>query len=197
MFGRKKKKITFKDWALIMILGDVARGPELDIDMAKVAAIESMKFGGAVGAQCPTKVMPVLRQVSGADTENAYAQMKESLQSWVDANSDTGIELDSFPLIAQTIENMQVNRFNGLTRGQVITWATGTFFYGLLMGRLHREFFLEVLKSSIRYENLRWELAKEHAPRELKSEPEPTFDVYLADIREMVARYEKEQGTLL
>ena len=83
MFWRKK--VSFRDWALRIILGDVFTGPQTTIEMGTAAVVESMKFGIAVGAQFPTKVMPIIRQVSGDGTENAYTQMKEYLQSWVDS----------------------------------------------------------------------------------------------------------------
>ena len=82
MFWRNKK-ITFRDFATTIILRDSVDTLLLYIDIsgAKVMAVESMKFGIAVGAQFPTKVMPMLKQASGDDAANAYSHMKEFLQS--------------------------------------------------------------------------------------------------------------------
>ena len=193
MFSRKKEKITFKDWFLRILLGDVFRGPQIPLLMGKIVAVTSMKYGIAIGAQFPTKVMPIIRQVSGNDAENAFGQMKESLQNWVDSNSETGIELESHPLISEPVEN---SRFDALTPSIVVPWATYTFFYGLLMGSLHRVIFLEALESSIRLEHLQWENLRENAPPDLMSVPETTYEGFLADAKEMVVMYEKEQDVL-
>ena len=193
MFSRKKEKVTFKDWFLRILLGDVFRGPQIPLLMGQIVAETSMKYGIAIGAQFPTKVMPIMRQVSGNDADNAFGQIKESLQIWVDANSETSIELESHPLISEPVENSQ---FDALTPSIVVPWASYTFFYGLLMGSLHRAIFLEALESSIRLENLQWEFMRDSAPPDLKSVPETTYEGFLADAREYVTMYEKEQVVL-
>ena len=193
MFWRKKK-IPFRDWALSIILGDLGTGPQIHFDLARVAAVESMKFGIAVGAQFPTKVMPMIRQVSGDNANNTYAQMKESLQSWVDANAETGIELESYPLITDMVNKLQTPR---IPRTVSNGWSVFTFFYGLLMGSLYRELFSEALASSIHYGNLQWELVKESAPADLASTPLPSYQGFLSDAKDMVIRYEREHGALL
>ena len=166
MFWRKKK-IAFRDWALIALLSDAAKSPHVETLMAKVMALESMKLGIAVGAQFPTKVFPIIRQVSGDDSENAYAQVKESLQNWVDSNADIGIVLEHYPLITEPEESLRSRRVGSLARGNAILWAINTFFYGLLMGSLYKSLFLEALESAIRAENMGWELTKESAPNDL------------------------------
>ena len=200
MFWRKKK-ITFRDVVTTIVLGDSVGSFELpiyiNINVAKVMAVESMKFGIAVGAQFPMKVLPIIRQVERGNAENVYAQIKKSLQSWVDLNAGTDIVVESTAPIAQTMAFFEDNSIKSITRhDELIRWTEGTLNSGLLMGSLYPALFLKALEASINNENEMWQQVKEYPPADLASTPVPTYQAFLSDAKEMVARYEKDQGIL-
>lgn len=140
MFWRKKK-VPFRDWALRIILGEVFKSPGIDTVLAKVAAIECLKFGIAVGAQFPTKILPILRQTAGDDAENAYGQMRGTLQSWLDSNSGD-ISIESDPCITDITKSLESSGSEGVTRAAAVRWAEVALFWGLMKGSLHRELYL-------------------------------------------------------
>ena len=200
MFWRKKK-ITFRDVVTTIVLGDSVGSFELpiyiNINVAKVMAVESMKFGIAVGAQFPMKVLPIIRQVERGNAENVYAQIKKSLQSWVDLNAGTDIVVESTAPIAQTMAFFEDNSIKSITRhDELIRWTEGTLNSGLLMGNLYPAIYLKALEASINNENGIWQQVKEYAPADVASKPVPTYQAFLSDVKEMVARYEKDQGVL-
>ena len=189
------QEISLRAFVIGILLGTERSNPHFDVDMAQVITLNSMRFGIAVGAQFPTKVLPIMRQVSGADTESAYEQMRVSLEQWVSSNESKS-SLESFPLILEFRESLDIRRINTMTSSQTIMWAGGTFIYGLLMGSLHRELFLSVLESSMNIENAGWELLKGVAPADLQHSDIMDYSDFLQMAKEMVEKYEVEQVTL-
>ena len=192
MFWRNKK-ITFRDVALNTILKDMGQESQIRATVTVGAMTMAMQLGIAIGAQFPTKVLPIIKQVEGGNSQRGYTQMKVRLERRFVSAAEMGIEarLEFFPPIAELMEVTESRGIQYFTREQFTQSVQGTFYYGLLMGNLHRKFSLAALESSIEVQNALLGLAKEAAP-----ELFTTYPRFLSEAKETVTRYEREHGVL-
>ena len=198
MFWRKKR-ISFRDLVTTIVLGDSIMSPRLFIGLyeAKALAVETMKVGVAVGAQFPLKVFPIIKQVEGKNAQSTYAFVEKGVREWMQLNADSDLAIEATRPIAMTMAIFEHESIDRITRHkELIGWIEGTFNSGLLMGVTYPSRSLKVLEASVSadYESLL--PAKDTVSDHWTPAPAQNVQQFLAIVRDMVVRYEKDQGTL-
>ena len=191
MFWRKKT--PFSHVAIDHLLKDTGQGHQVPATLTLGLMTMAMQLGIATGSQFPIKVLPIIKQVEGGKVQEGYVQMMGSLERRFALAAEMRIErgLEFFPPIAELMEAVVARGIEYFTRQQFVESVRGTFYYGLLMGSLHRSVSLKFLEAAIQDQNTLLLLAKEAAP-----ELFTTYSRFLNEAREMVIRYEKEYGTI-